>query len=232
MHAASGSPPSSICARSPTPRSQRAAARRSGCACCDITRPTRRCAGTDGTVRALIVASFDQGGGCLRAPCTRIDCDAVLMSVGWSAAAAAAVAGGRQRRVFAGAAAVPTGATAAGMFAAGRLNGVYDADRAADGGPRRLCSPPPTPVTGLGPRVKVARTLAAPRIPFRSSIIRRTRILSISTRTCRSRTWKDAAQEGFDSSELLKRYSTVGMAPSQGEHSNINALRGGARPPV
>ena len=35
----------------------------------------------------------------------------------------------------------------------------------------------------------------------------------------------DAFQEGFDSSELLKRYSTVGMGPSQGKHSNLNAMR-------
>lgn len=35
----------------------------------------------------------------------------------------------------------------------------------------------------------------------------------------------NAAQEGFDSIELLKRYSTVGMGPSQGKHSNINAAR-------
>lgn len=35
----------------------------------------------------------------------------------------------------------------------------------------------------------------------------------------------NAVQEGFDSSELLKRYSTVGMGPSQGKHSNLNALR-------
>ena len=34
-----------------------------------------------------------------------------------------------------------------------------------------------------------------------------------------------AAQEGFDNIELLKRYSTVGMGPSQGKHSNMNALR-------
>jgi sarcosine oxidase subunit alpha len=35
----------------------------------------------------------------------------------------------------------------------------------------------------------------------------------------------NAVQEGFDSSELLKRYSTVGMGPSQGKHSNLNAMR-------
>ena len=35
----------------------------------------------------------------------------------------------------------------------------------------------------------------------------------------------NACQEGFDSSELLKRYSTLGMGPSQGKHSNLNGLR-------
>jgi sarcosine oxidase, subunit alpha len=35
----------------------------------------------------------------------------------------------------------------------------------------------------------------------------------------------NAAQEGFDSVELLKRFSTFGMGPSQGKHSNVNASR-------
>jgi sarcosine oxidase subunit alpha len=36
---------------------------------------------------------------------------------------------------------------------------------------------------------------------------------------------QNAAQEGFDNVELLKRYSTLGMGPSQGKHSNMNGLR-------
>jgi sarcosine oxidase subunit alpha len=35
----------------------------------------------------------------------------------------------------------------------------------------------------------------------------------------------NAIQEGFDSIELMKRYSTVGMGPSQGKLSNTNAAR-------
>jgi sarcosine oxidase subunit alpha len=35
----------------------------------------------------------------------------------------------------------------------------------------------------------------------------------------------NAAQEGFDSIELMKRFTTVGMGPSQGKHSNMNAVR-------
>src|SRR5262249_27477959 len=35
----------------------------------------------------------------------------------------------------------------------------------------------------------------------------------------------NAAQEGFDHVELLKRYSTVGMGPTQGKLANLNAIR-------
>ena len=34
-----------------------------------------------------------------------------------------------------------------------------------------------------------------------------------------------AVQEGYDHPELLKRYATVGMGPSQGQHANVNAAR-------
>jgi len=35
----------------------------------------------------------------------------------------------------------------------------------------------------------------------------------------------NAVQEGFNNIELLKRFTTIGMGPSQGKHSNMNALR-------
>src|SRR4029079_16544308 len=35
----------------------------------------------------------------------------------------------------------------------------------------------------------------------------------------------NAAQEGFDQVELMKRYSTFGMGPSQGKIANTNAIR-------
>jgi sarcosine oxidase subunit alpha len=37
--------------------------------------------------------------------------------------------------------------------------------------------------------------------------------------------FENAAQEGFDNIELMKRFTTVGMGPSQGKHSNMNAIR-------
>src|SRR5581483_11839896 len=35
----------------------------------------------------------------------------------------------------------------------------------------------------------------------------------------------NAHQEGYDSIELLKRYTTVGMGPTQGKLANMNAIR-------
>src|SRR5262249_19798431 len=35
----------------------------------------------------------------------------------------------------------------------------------------------------------------------------------------------NAHQEGYDNVELLKRYTTVGMGPSQGKLANMNAVR-------
>lgn len=40
---------------------------------------------------------------------------------------------------------------------------------------------------------------------------------------------RDAIQSGFDDIQLLKRYSTIGMGPSQGRHSSVNAIRLTAR---
>lgn len=37
--------------------------------------------------------------------------------------------------------------------------------------------------------------------------------------------FENAAIEGFDNIELMKRFTTVGMGPSQGKHSNMNAIR-------
>ncbi|MEQ8663705.1 MAG: aminomethyltransferase, partial [Gammaproteobacteria bacterium] len=36
---------------------------------------------------------------------------------------------------------------------------------------------------------------------------------------------RTAVREGFDSVELMKRYSTIGMGPSQGKLSNVNGIR-------
>ncbi len=49
--------------------------------------------------------------------------------------------------------------------------------------------------------------------------------LSISTRTSNTRISSTASPTAIDNVELLKRYSTVGMGPSQGRHSAVTSVR-------
>ena len=53
---------------------------------------------------------------------------------------------------------------------------------------------------------------------------REERTSSTWTKICICRI-RNAHQEGYDNIELMKRYTTVGMGPSQGKLSNMNAVR-------
>ena len=157
----------------------------------------------------------------------RIDCDAVLMSVGWAAAANLLLQAGGIMRICSRTAAIRPAGAAAGQFAAGRVNGVYDFEpRVADGKRAGAAS---GAHAGFGDAARDARSLARRAPPVaslsRSSIIPRGKNFVDFDEDLQVKDLENAAQEGFDSSELLKRYSTVGMGPSQGKHSNMNALR-------
>jgi len=114
----------------------------------------------------------------------------------------------------------------AGVYACGKVNGVYSLDeRIVDG--------------------RDAGAQAAGRLGFGAATARRVPAAAAECPThpypifahknglefidfdedLHLRDLQNACQEGFDSSELLKRFSTLGMGPSQGKHSGMNALR-------
>ena len=155
----------------------------------------------------------------------RIECDGLLMSVGWAPAAQLLLqAGGRCSVDSALNQPVPS-AWPEGMFTAGSVNGHFTlAARVADGeaaaeavrarsaGAQTLKSTPvrdPTPHSH--PHPWFAHRKAKNFVDFDEDIQ-----LNDLTVACR---------EGFDNAELLKRYTTHGMGPSQGKHSNLNAAR-------
>ncbi len=202
-----------------------------GCAKAGITiipgsAPYEAIAGADGAVAALAIAPLDASGGIQPAKPRRIDCDAVLMSVGWAAATQLyQQAGGSTRFSEELQQFIPEEVQPQGIFAAGRMNGVYDFEaRVADG--KRAGSqaaahagfgaPSNAPIA-RGPRCPSHRFPIIDH-PLAKNFVDFDEDLQVKDLT-------NAAQEGFDSSELLKRYSTVGMGPSQGKHSNMNALR-------
>jgi sarcosine oxidase subunit alpha len=195
--------------------------------------PYEALAGRDGAVAALQVAPMNESGRVDATSLRRIDCDAILMSVGWAAAAQLLLQAGASTRFSAELQQFIPAELPPGIFAAGRLNGVYDAEsRLADG--RRAGSQaaahagfgePDGLPSGLPTGADVQRSARCPSHRFPIIDHPHAKNFIDFDEDLQVKDLENAAQEGFDSSELLKRYSTVGMGPSQGKHSGMNALR-------
>jgi sarcosine oxidase, subunit alpha len=181
--------------------------------------------GPDGTVAGLRVAPLDAAGQPEVNSSRRIDCDAILMSVGWAAATQLFLQAGGSTRFSAELQQFVPRDLPPGIFAAGRMNGVYDVEsRLADG--RRAGSQAAAHAGfGVPSRALVARSTRCPSHHFPIIDHPQAKNFVDFDEDLQVKDLENAAQEGFDSSELLKRYSTVGMGPSQGKHSNMNALR-------
>jgi sarcosine oxidase subunit alpha len=181
--------------------------------------------GPDGNVAGLTVAPVTPAGRLDASASRRIDCDAILMSVGWAAATQLYLqAGGSTRFSEELQQFIPT-EMPPGIFAAGRMNGVYDLEsRLADG---RRAGSQAAAHAGFGTPsgAVVARSTRCPSHRFPIFDHPQAKNFVDFDEDLQVKDLENAAQEGFDSSELLKRYSTVGMGPSQGKHSNMNALR-------
>jgi len=184
--------------------------------------PIEASAGSGGDVGSF---SFETRGASPPAR-SEIDLDGIWMSVGFAPANAllhqanAGMAYAQAAEQF-----VPQ-TLPPGVYACGKVNGVYSfADRLADG---REAGEQAAGRLGFGPD-SVRRS---PKLP--SECPTHPYPIFPHPRGCefvdfdedlQIKDIENACQEGFDSSELLKRYSTVGMGPSQGKHSNMNALR-------
>jgi sarcosine oxidase subunit alpha len=155
-----------------------------------------------------------------------IACDLVAMSVGWAPAGALLYQSGAHFAYDAALEQLVPEALPPGTYAAGRVNGVYAlADRAADGAragreaaafagfaaPSPLRAPPRAARPHSHPYPIVEHARGKNFVDFDEDL--------------QLKDLAHAAQEGFDSIELIKRFSTVGMGPSQGKHSNMNAIR-------
>jgi sarcosine oxidase, subunit alpha len=181
--------------------------------------------GGNGAVAGLWVAPLNAAGRLDADSSRRIDCDAILMSVGWAAAAQLALQAGVTTRFDEDLQQFVPKDMPPGIFAAGRLNGVYDLEsRLADG---RRAGSQAAAHAGFGTPMNavVARSPRCPSHRFPIFDHPQAKNFVDFDEDLQVKDLENAAQEGFDSSELLKRYSTVGMGPSQGKHSNMNALR-------
>ncbi len=160
-----------------------------------------------------------------------IDCDAVLMSVGFAPASQLLLQAGVEMRFDAALQQHVPVKLPSGVFAAGRANGVYDlADQRQDGrdaGTAAAAFARGEPVTASSARGQIASRESQRQVSHGFPVFAhpRGRDFVDLDEDIQVKDLLNAAQEGFDSTELLKRYSTLGMGPSQGKHSNLNGAR-------
>jgi sarcosine oxidase subunit alpha len=113
-----------------------------------------------------------------------------------------------------------------GVYACGKVNGAYGfTERVADGTDAGACA---AEALRTGVDRGRAALLPADESPSHAYPIfqhPRSKEFIDFDEDLQIKDLQNACQEGFDSSELLKRFSTVGMGPSQGKHSHMNALR-------
>lgn len=155
-----------------------------------------------------------------------IACDGLVMSVGWAPAAALLNQAGATMHFDEALQQFVPERLPDGVFAAGRVNGVYSVPQKIDDG--RGAAREALAYLGLAAGQTTRPVLRdGPRPTHPYPIIEHPRGKNFvdCDEDLQVKDFFNAAQEGFDDIELLKRYTTVGMGPSQGKHSNMNAIR-------
>jgi sarcosine oxidase subunit alpha len=155
----------------------------------------------------------------------RLDCDGVAMSTGWAPSANLLYQSGAKMRFDERTQQFVPASLPDGVFACGRVNGVYDLDaRIADGA--RAGSAAAAFALDIAVNIpNVPADESRPSHPWPVIEHPKAKNFVDFDEDLQVKDFANAAQEGYDNIELLKRFTTVGMGPSQGKHSNMTALR-------
>jgi sarcosine oxidase subunit alpha len=176
-------------------------------------------------VAAAAVCPFSADGTADRGRMRNLACDGVLMSVGFAPAANLLYQAGAKMRYAQDIEQFVPATLPAGVLAAGRVNGVYELDERIRDGERAGLEAARAAGRAIGPLPAVAPQLRRPTHPDPFVAHAQGKNFVDFDEDLQLQDFFNAAREGFDNIELLKRYSTVGMGPSQGKHSNMNAVR-------
>ena len=172
------------------------------------------------SIRGATLARLDNSGQ------ERIACDGILVSVGWSPnSALVSQAGGRFRYCSDLHQLVPS-ELPDHVFVAGRANGVFDlADQAADGERAGLAAAAQLGAYEGSLADSPVHQGPAPSHPYPVFPDPKKKNFVDLDEDLHLADFANAHQEGYDNVELLKRFTTVGMGPSQGKLSNFPAVR-------
>jgi sarcosine oxidase subunit alpha len=148
----------------------------------------------------------------------RFDCDGVAMSTGWAPAANLLYQSGAKMRFDERTQQFVPANLPEGVYACGRVNGVYGFDaRIADGA--RAGTSAAAFALGVPLTIPAVPTDdSVPSYPWPVVEHAQAKNFVDFDEDLQLKDFANAVQEGYDNIELLKRYSTVGMGPSQGKH--------------
>ncbi|HEY9907842.1 MAG TPA: FAD-dependent oxidoreductase, partial [Thermosynechococcaceae cyanobacterium] len=164
-----------------------------------------------------------------------VSCDGILMSVGWASAANLLYQAGTKMQFAEDLQQFIPEKLPAGTFACGRVNGVFEFEKKVQDGDRAgqeaasylgLQNDGIVPhLKALTPSVSSEAAHSATQNSWLPILHPKGKEFVDFDEDLQLKDFFNAVQEGFDNIELLKRYTTVGMGPSQGKHSNLNALK-------
>ena len=182
-------------------------------------------------VRGAIICAYDDKNNiALTDNSFTIDCDGIAMSAGWAPAGALLYQAGTQMKFDYDLQQFVPSRLPDGVFAAGKVNGVFgleqrlrDGERAANDVLRYFGHN--APITNTEKNAGPALSYSNPSHPYPMVPHPKGKNFVDFDEDIQIKDFENAAKEGFDNIELMKRFTTVGMGPSQGKHSNMNAIR-------
>lgn len=178
-----------------------------------------------GELAGVTLCRIDGAGRVVSGSQRRIACDGVAMSTGWSPAANLLYQAGTKMRFDDLLQQFVPDRLPEGVFACGRVNGVFNLEsRILDGQRAGLAA---AAHAGIGAAVSISVPPETESPSFAWPIVAHPdgKNFVDFDEDLQVKDFENAVQEGYDNIELLKRFSTVGMGPSQGKHSNMTALR-------
>ncbi len=178
------------------------------------------------SVRQAVICRVDDQGISETGSKNHIDCDGIVMSVGWAPNVGLAYQAGVRFRYDNNVEQFLPAKLPAGVFVTGRANGVFDLEARIDDGYRvglaaaahlgKYDDEIPEPIVHDGP--PPSHSFPILTRSKKKNFVDLDEDLHLAD-------FANAHQEGYDNIELMKRFTTVGMGPSQGKLSNMNAVR-------
>ncbi len=185
----------------------------------------RHASGKQGIIGAVI-CPIDDAGKTVTERAFKLECDGIAVSVGWMPADGLInQAGGKMKYSEQLHQYLPESLPEK-VFAAGRVNGVYHLEAQLADGRRAGLAAAAAVGRNNGPVPEQARHEGpSPNHPYPVFPHPKGKAFVDLDEDVQYKDIVNAVQEGFDSIELIKRYTTIGMGPSQGKLANMNGVR-------